>query len=107
MSGSISPSITTIPGATVTIGCGTNLTDSAILWGGNNPGGTITFYLFAPGVTPNGTDSNNVYSDAVTVSGDGTYTTSMGNNPGGYTPIAPGPISGWSSTAAIRKTAGH
>ena len=78
------------PGGSVTIGCGTNLTDSATLSGGNNPGGTITFYLFAPGVTPNGTDSNNVYSDTVTVSGDGTYTTSMGNNPGGYAPTAPG-----------------
>ena len=90
VSGSVSPSITTIPGGPVTIGCGTNLTDSAILSGGNNPSGTITFYLFAPGVTPNGTNSNNVYSDTVTVSGNGTYTTSMGNNPGGYTPTATG-----------------
>ncbi|HEV3339673.1 MAG TPA: SpaA isopeptide-forming pilin-related protein, partial [Pirellulales bacterium] len=60
------------------------LTDSATLSGGYNPGGTITFYLFAPGVTPNGTDSNNVYSDVVTVNGNGTYTTSQGNHPGGY-----------------------
>src|SRR5262249_49262573 len=90
VSGSVSPSITTIPGGTVTIGCGTNLTDAAILWGGSNPGGTITFYLFAPGVTPNGTYSNNVYSDTVTVSGAGTYTTSMGNHSGGYAPMAPG-----------------
>ena len=66
------------------------LTDTATLSGGYNPGGTITFYLFAPGVTPNGTDSNNVYSDTVTVNGDGTYTTSMGNNPGGYAPTAAG-----------------
>ena len=51
------------------------LTDSATLSGGYNPTGTITFYLFAPGVTPNATDSNNVYSDTVTVSGNGTYTT--------------------------------
>jgi hypothetical protein len=90
VSGSVSPSITTIPGGPVTIGCGTNLTDSAILWGGNNPGGTITFYLFAPGVTPNGSNSNNVYSDTVTVSGDGTYATSMGNHSGGYAPMGPG-----------------
>ena len=90
VTGSVSPSITTVPGGPVKIGCGTNLTDSAILWGGNNPGGTITFYLFAPGVTPNGTNSNSVYSDVVTVSGDGTYTTSMGNHSGGYAPMAPG-----------------
>jgi hypothetical protein len=90
VSGSVSPSITTVPGGSVMIGCGTNLTDSAFLWGGNSPGGTMTFYLFAQGVTPNGTYSNNVYSDTVTVSGDGTYTTSMGNHPGGYAPMAAG-----------------
>ena len=66
------------------------LTDSATLSGGVSPGGTITFYLFAPGVTPNGTDSNNVYSDTVTITGDGTYTTSQGNHPGGYVPTAVG-----------------
>ena len=66
------------------------LTDSATLSGGVNPTGTITFYLFAPGVTPNATDSNNVYSDAVTVSGNGSYSTSTGTNPGGYTPTASG-----------------
>ena len=90
VNGSVSPSITTIPGGPVVIGCGTNLTDSANLWGGTSPSGTITFYLFAPGVTPNGTDSNNVYQDTVTVSGDGNYTTSMGNKPGGYAPMAGG-----------------
>ena len=78
------PTIATTPGGAVTLGGLVNLTDSAVLAGGYNPGGTITFYLFAPGVTPNGTDSNNVYSDAVTVNGNGTYTTSMGNNAGGY-----------------------
>ncbi len=85
-----SPSLGTTPGGTVTIGSGTKLTDSAILSGGSNPSGTITFYLFAPGITPNGTDGNNVYCDTVTVSGNGTYSTSMGNNPGGYTPTAAG-----------------
>ncbi len=76
--------IATTPGGAVTLGGLVNLTDSATLSGGYNPGGSITFYLFAPGVTPNGADSNNVYSDTVTVSGNGTYTTSMGNNTGGY-----------------------
>ena len=106
VTGSVSPSITTVPGGPVKIGCGTNLTDSAILWGGNNPGGTITFYLFAPGVTPNGTNSNSVYSDVVTVSGDGTYTTSMGNHSGAAMhQWRLGRISGWWSTVAMRKTA--
>ncbi len=52
---------------------GTPITDTATLAGGNNPTGTITFYLFAPGVTPNRTDRNHVYSRTVTVHGDGTY----------------------------------
>ena len=85
-----SPSIITTPGGTVTFGGMVKLTDSATLSGGYNPTGTITFYLFAPGVTPNSNDSNNVYSDTVTVNGDGTYTTSMGSNPGGYAPTATG-----------------
>src|SRR5262249_23418549 len=55
------PSISTIPGGPVVIGTGAKLTDSSQLSGGNNPGGTITFYLFAPGVTPDATNSNNVY----------------------------------------------
>ena len=41
-------------------------------------------------MTPNANNSNNVYSDTVTVSGNGTYTTSMGTTPGGYTPTAAG-----------------
>ena len=83
-----SPSPTT-PAPTTTTTT-TTLTDSATLSGGYNPTGTITFYLFAPGVTPNGTDSNNVYSDTVTVSGNGTYTTASGTNPGGYVPTVAG-----------------
>ncbi len=79
-----SPAISTTPGGTVTCGGIVNLTDSALLSAGYNPTGTITFYLFAPGITPNGNDSNNVYTDTVSVNGNGTYTTSMGNNPGGY-----------------------
>jgi hypothetical protein len=84
------PPQATPPTQTVTSLAGMNLTDSATLSGGLNPKGSITFYLFAPGVIPNGTNSNNVYSDMVTVNGDGTYTTSMGTNPGGFTPTAPG-----------------
>ena len=84
------PSLSTTPGGTVTCGGLVKLTDTAVLSGGYYPGGTITFYLFAPGVTPNSTDSNNVYSDAVTINGDGTYSTSSGSNAGGYAPTATG-----------------
>jgi hypothetical protein len=84
------PSIVTTPGGTLTLGSSTKLTDSATLSGGVNETGTVTFYLFAPGVTPNATDSNNIYSDAVTVSGNSTYTTASGTNPGGYLPTAAG-----------------
>ncbi len=84
------PTPTQTPTPTPTVTPGQTLTDSATLSGGFNPTGTITFYLFAPGVTPNGTDSNNVYSDTVTVSGNGSYATSTGTNPGGYMPTLTG-----------------
>ena len=85
-----SSSITTTPGCTVVLDSGSKLTDSATLSGGVSPTGTITFYLFAPNVTPNAPYSNNVYSDTVTVNGNGTYTTSKGTNPGGYAPTVTG-----------------
>ena len=75
---------------TPTVGTGQTLSDSATLSGGFNPTGTIIFYLFAPGVTPIGNDTNNVYSDTVTVSGNGSYATSTGTNPGGYMPTVSG-----------------
>ena len=50
-----------------------------MLSGGFNPTGTITFTLFNPSNVA-------VYTDVVTVSGNGTYTTAAGNNPGGYLP---------------------
>jgi hypothetical protein len=43
-----SPTITTTPRSTVTVGDGVPLTDSATLAGGFNPTGTITFQPFAP-----------------------------------------------------------
>src|SRR5262249_48133510 len=85
-----SPAINTVPGAMVTIGSGAKLNDSATLSSGYNPGGSITFYLFAPGVTPNGPYSNNVYSNTVVGGGNGTYSTRTGTNPGGYTPTVIG-----------------
>src|SRR5207253_6376274 len=61
----------------------TQLADSATLSGGYYETGTITFYLYSPSNTV-------VYTDVVTVNGNGTYTTALGNNPGGYLPTATG-----------------
>jgi hypothetical protein len=83
-------SLTGTAGGSVALGGGGMLSDSAMLSGGSNPGGTITFYLFAPGVTPLPDDTNNVYSDSLSVSGTGIYTTAFGANPGGYLPAATG-----------------
>lgn len=82
--------LTTTPGDTVVLGSGDTLTDSAVLTGSGVPTGNITFFLFSPGVTPNGSDSNNVYSDTVTVTGNGSYDTALGTNPGGYFPTVAG-----------------
>jgi uncharacterized repeat protein (TIGR01451 family) len=77
------PTITTSAGPTVVLGSGVPLTDSATLAGGFNPGGTITFTLTGPG-------GGVVYTNVVPISGDGTYTTSQGNNPGGFLATAVG-----------------
>src|SRR5262249_3343146 len=63
---------------------GAAMNDSATLTG-IKPNGTITFRLYAPdGVTV-------VYTDTVSVNGNGTYyTASQGNSPGGYVPTATG-----------------
>src|SRR5205085_4681416 len=70
-------------GGTVVIGSGAKLTDSANLSSGYNPTGTITFTLYSPSNVA-------VYTDVVTVSGNSTYNTSTGNNPGGYLPTVAG-----------------
>jgi len=88
--GSASPTINTIDGGSVVLGTGAKLTDTAQLADGASPTGTITFYLFAPGVTPNATDSNNVYSDVVAVNGNANYSTATGTTPGGYLPTVTG-----------------
>ena len=65
----------------------TTLNDSATLSGGSNPTGTITFYLMAPGSSASTPLSQAVYTDTVTISGNGTYSTSTaGTNKGGYLP---------------------
>src|SRR5208282_5870705 len=84
-----SPAITTTPNPTsVTLGTtSTTLNDSAVFSGGYHPTGTITFTLLSPSSTV-------VYTDMVTVSGNGTYTTAAGNNPGGYTLPSTGTVTG-------------
>ena len=44
----LNPNINTVAGGTVVIGSGTKLTDVAVLAGGFNPTGTITFYCKTP-----------------------------------------------------------
>ena len=74
-----SPTLSTTPGGSIVIGSSGKLTDSAVLSGGDNPTGTITFTLYAPGGT------TVVNTETVSVSGNNTYTT-----PNGYTPSATG-----------------
>jgi hypothetical protein len=78
-----SPTITTTPGGTVVVGGTGKLTDSATLSGGYSPSGTITFTLYSP-------SNQLVYTDVVTISGNGTYSTASGTNAGGYLPTAAG-----------------
>src|SRR5205085_3056526 len=78
------------PGGMTVVSSNTKLTDSATITGGYFETGTITFYLMGPGSTASTPLSGAVYTDTVTISGDGTYTTAMGNNPGGYMPMATG-----------------
>jgi PEP-CTERM motif len=73
-----SPTIATTPGGTVILGSGTNLTDSALLSGGMNPTGTITFTLMSPSATV-------VDTETVPVVGNGMYQTIAG-----YTPVVTG-----------------
>jgi len=84
------PTLITTPGGSVVLDSGGLLSDSGTLSGGVDPAENLTFYLFAPGVTPLGNDSNNLYDDVVTVNGNGTYDTSMGNHPGGFVPTVTG-----------------
>ncbi len=88
--GPVTTFLVTTPGGGVVLDSGGLLSDSGTLSNGLNPMGNLTFFLFAPGVTPNGTDSNNVYDDVVSVAGNGTYDTDQGNNPGGFLPSVTG-----------------
>jgi hypothetical protein len=64
------PSINTTAGPTVVLGSGNPLTDSALLSGGYNPTGTITFALYQPSDT---SYSSAVYTKSITASEDGSY----------------------------------
>ncbi len=84
--------INTTAGSTVVLGSGTPLTDSATLSGltGTNPGGTVTFNLYAPTDT---TYSNPIDTEPVSVSGavNGSVTVST---PNGYVPTGSGILTG-------------
>ena len=58
--------------------------DSATLSTGYDPTGQITFLLYAPDGT------TVLYTDHVTVSGNGVYGTTSGDEPGGYVPLVAG-----------------
>lgn len=63
----------------------TAVTDSATLFDINDPTGTISFDLFYTTCF-----SAPIYTDLVTVNGNGNYSTNVGNNPGGYFATSPG-----------------
>jgi hypothetical protein len=78
-----SPSISATPGAPVVLNTGMSLTDSVTLSGGQNLTGSITFTLLSP-------SNAVVYTDTVTVTGNGTYNTSMGTSAGSAVPTLAG-----------------
>jgi len=76
------PTIVTQASAGGTVGI--SVTDQAILTGGASPTGSIRFKLWGPAATP--TCTNLVFtSNAITVNGNGTYTSAPG-----FTPTAAG-----------------
>jgi hypothetical protein len=103
----VTPTLVTTAGGPVSLAAGDPLFDTATLSGGNSPTGSITFYLFAPGVTPSADDSNNVFSEIVPVNGNGGYGTS------GYPPTETGAYqwvavySGDVGNAPVASTFGH
>jgi uncharacterized repeat protein (TIGR01451 family) len=81
------PTLVTIASPAITLGTtAPTLSDTAELSGGYFPTGTLTFTLTGPGGFS--------FTDDVTVNGNGTYTTSQGNNPGGFTLPATGMVAG-------------
>ncbi len=84
--GEATPTITTSANPTSETVGGAKLNDTGTIAGGSNPTGTVTFYLFAPGVTCSASSpSGYAFSQAVSVDGDGTYDTT-----GGFSPTSAG-----------------
>jgi hypothetical protein len=82
---------TTASGPIVVGGIGggaSTISDKSTLSQGFAPSGTITFNLYGPSPTADCTTS--IYSDVVTVSGNGDYSTSNGTDPGGFDPTTAG-----------------
>jgi hypothetical protein len=77
------PTLSTNAGPGIALSTGDKLNDTATLSGDNNPTGTITFNLLDPSLAL-------VYTDVVTVNGNGPYSTATGTNPGGYSPTVTG-----------------
>jgi hypothetical protein len=70
-----SPAIATVPSQGGAVG--TTVTDTAIVAGGDNPTGTITFQLYGPSATAS-CSGTAVFAGTVPVSGDGSYTIPTG-----------------------------
>src|SRR5439155_950319 len=85
-----SPAINTVAGGTMVLGSGQKVTDTAMLSGGVNPTGTITFTLYNPSNVAVYTDVVTIGVNSGSVTGNGTYDTGMGDNPGGYLPTVVG-----------------
>jgi fimbrial isopeptide formation D2 family protein/uncharacterized repeat protein (TIGR01451 family) len=85
------PTLVTTAGPTVTLGDGNPLTDTADLEGGYFPVGSITFTLYSPSNVA-------IYTDTVSVSGNGNYTTdNLGTPSGGNIPAVAGQYH-WTAT---------
>jgi cell division septation protein DedD len=74
---SCQPSLSTIPSPSEGGQVGVTLTDTAMLSGAFNPGGSITFDLYGPNDSTCDADTP-TFSQTVTVSGDGSYSTPAG-----------------------------
>ncbi len=81
---SCQPSLSTIPSPSEGGQVGVTLTDTAMLSGAFNPGGSITFDLYGPNDSTCAAEAP-TFSQTVTVSGDGSYST-----PAGFKTTAPG-----------------
>jgi len=71
------PEIVTTPNPAGPVAIGTTLNDTAVLSGGVNPTGSIIFKLFPPS-SPTCAAGTEVYTDSVTVNGNGSYSTDDG-----------------------------